>query len=149
MKFSVLKSFALLCAGAVLFTACRGNDDDEVIPTYYNTIQGEWTLSFVGADLNGNNTIDANEIYPAADTNIVGNITFNADRSGYAYANYESFPLPGSSFTYTIEQNGTKLVTLVGESKLSSNITTLDNNNLVLLNKSTGFANGIWLGFVK
>lgn len=150
MKLSVLKPFALLCAGMLMLSACHKDDDDELIPAYYNTIQGEWTLAYVGADLNGDNIINAGEVYPVTDSSIVGTLKFNADRSGYAYINYDMFPLPGTSFTYAFENNGGTLITTFRENdKKSSTVNTLDAHNLILQNKSTGIANGIWLGFAR
>jgi hypothetical protein len=78
---------------AVLFItvlgSCRKRSDQFSL---YHFLPGDWTLTHIGADINGNNIPDPDELTPVAGTLPVPvDISFNKDLTGNARISYDSY----------------------------------------------------------
>ncbi len=142
MKPSFLQTAILFSLLLLSVASCSRREEI----TRYDIIRGTWKLQYIGADLNKNSQLDADEVIPLTDTTLEASLVFNPDRSGFASANFQEFPIAKSNFNWGFQNQQMILFTTFGNDTIKSNVERLDNANLVLINSQAGIS--IWFGFI-
>ena len=134
MKSKLLLCLSLVC---VLFSCNKDNDD-----SIRHYVQGEWRLTKIGADLNGNETLESNEMIPLPDSTIM--TTFYEDGTGLGSFNAFA-PSNGVPFTWSTDERDHLLTVNSQTTSFTTKFKVQDIDNFSLLNQDVNiFGAKIW-----
>ncbi|MBS1589154.1 MAG: hypothetical protein JST52_06030 [Bacteroidetes bacterium] len=105
-----MKSKLLVASGILILASCV-RVENRSLQSY---LVGNWQLKSMGSDLNGNGSLDSNEVQMTIPDSMGLFTTFQADGKGVANIKINKFNL-SSDFRWKVDE-ATKMVTIVSDS---------------------------------